>query len=745
MKINTFLSTLFFMFFAFMVVAQPGRHKQSWDDNYRIAQELLAESSYYNATEYLIRALEQRGDDDINLLYLIAKTFRQARNYENSAYYFGLVKEQDTAGKFKDASWHHAQMLKQNGDHQKAITEFKELEKSNPLKAKLARAEIKGCELAMSGRESQVSDVALMSEINSNYTEYAPMPLDSGGLVYSSLNSDDLIYTERKMVYSQIFKTSIIDGDATEKGTPMAESINKPDFHNGHGTYSDDGKKFYFTRCESKPDRLPDCNIYISTLQGTKWSEAREMGANINARNSSSSTPYFKEGKLYFSSDRSGSFGGMDIWIANANSNGTFSYPENAGRYVNSERDEITPFYDEVTSQLFFSSNGHVGYGGFDIYKAVQNGSIWTGVENMLFPMNSPADDMYFAVDATGERGYFSSNRVGTNSVDNKTCCDDIFTAALDWDKPQTTTLEGIAFKQGDPLKNPLNSALIELFELDNNGNRTLLESQVTQSNLPYRFELDDAKKYVIKGTKPGFKANEQIIVPKGSANIKADLGLGVDCIVLKGVVYVDDSKRKEVLVDAIVKLVETNVMGEEIVIAQTITTTEGYELCAPMDKKLKMIISKDGVLTDSYSVNTNGASSPTIFNIVTIKDQLNVGIKIDNILYDFNSSYLRPESKLELNKIYSLMQLNPAIILEIGAHTDNKGSVDYNLLLSQKRAKSCVDFLLSKGIPSYRLEAKGYGELQPIAANRNPDGSDNPSGRQNNRRTEFKIVGKLK
>lgn len=745
MKINKYIATVFFLFFTLMVIAQPGRHRLSWDDNYQIAQELLAESSYYNATEYLIKALEQRGDDDINLLYLIAKTFRQARDYENAAYYFKVVKEQDTTGKFKDVAWHHAQMLKQSGEQQKAIEAFRELEKNDPAKADMARTEIKGCELAMSGEEGSVSNVAIMSEINSNYTEYAPMPLENGGLVYSSLNSDDLIYTERKMVYSQIFNTNIINGDATEKGTLMASSINKPDFHNGHGTYSDDGKKFYFTRCESKPDRLPDCKIYVSTLQGTQWSEAREMGANINARNSSSSTPYFKDGKLYFSSDRSGSFGGMDIWIATANPNGTFSYPENAGRYINTKRDEITPFYDEVTRQLFFSSNGHVGYGGFDIYKAVENGGMWTEPENLLFPVNSPADDMYFAVDATGKKGYFSSNRVGTNAVDNKTCCDDIFMADLDWDKPKKTILEGIAFKQGDPLKNPLNSTLVELFEVDAMGNRTFLESQITKKNQPYSFELDDSKKYVIRGTKSGFKANEEVINPKGKTNVKMDVGLGVDCIVLKGMVYVDDSKQKEVLEGAIVKLVETNAMGEEVIVAQTITTADGYELCAPMDKKLKLVISKDGVLTDSYGVDTHGASSPTIFNIVTIKDQMNVGVKIDNILYDFNSSYLRPESKLELDKIYSLLQLNPNIILEIGSHTDNKGSVDYNLALSEKRAKSCVDFLVSKGIPSNRLRAKGYGELQPIAPNRHPDGSDNPSGRQQNRRTEFKIVGKLR
>jgi outer membrane protein OmpA-like peptidoglycan-associated protein len=115
--------------------------------------------------------------------------------------------------------------------------------------------------------------------------------------------------------------------------------------------------------------------------------------------------------------------------------------------------------------------------------------------------------------------------------------------------------------------------------------------------------------------------------------------------------------------------------------------------------------------------------------------------IVINNILYDFNKATLRPESKTVLNSLVTIMKDNPKIIVRLGAHTDSIGSVKYNIKLSQARAQSCVDYIISQGITSERIYAKGYGKSMPVAPNSLPNGKDNPEGRQLNRRTEFTVV----
>ena len=119
--------------------------------------------------------------------------------------------------------------------------------------------------------------------------------------------------------------------------------------------------------------------------------------------------------------------------------------------------------------------------------------------------------------------------------------------------------------------------------------------------------------------------------------------------------------------------------------------------------------------------------------------------IVVKNIYYEYDKYALLDSSKIVIDTtMFKILMENSDIIIEIGSHTDAIGSDAYNQKLSQKRAQSVVNYLIGKGIARKRLQAKGYGEKQPIAANKNADGSDNPEGRQMNRRTEFRIIGKI-
>jgi outer membrane protein OmpA-like peptidoglycan-associated protein len=160
-----------------------------------------------------------------------------------------------------------------------------------------------------------------------------------------------------------------------------------------------------------------------------------------------------------------------------------------------------------------------------------------------------------------------------------------------------------------------------------------------------------------------------------------------------------------------------------------------------------------DGYLTtrEDYTTRGRGVDPKTLRELVTnitfdtllVLERKVEGIKfvLENIYFGFDSTYITPASAKELDKLVQLLTDNPEIKIEMGSHTDSVASVEYNIDLSRRRAEATVQYLINNGISPDRLTAKGYGESQPIARNTNPDGTDNPTGRAKNRRTEFKII----
>ena len=163
-------------------------------------------------------------------------------------------------------------------------------------------------------------------------------------------------------------------------------------------------------------------------------------------------------------------------------------------------------------------------------------------------------------------------------------------------------------------------------------------------------------------------------------------------------------------------------------------------------NQSYRIIASRPGFFTNGFEFTTNGMTvSDTIFQPIGLHELSKDPIVIPNIYYEFDKADLTKDSKYTLDTtIYKLLMENPNIIVEIGSHTDSRGSDEYNIRLSQKRAESVVNYLVARKIDPRRLRAKGYGETRHIAKNENADGSDNPDGRQKNRRTEFRIVGEV-
>lgn len=483
---------------------------------------------------------------------------------------------------------------------------------------------------------------------------------------FSSVKLDTVLKIEgsNDKVEAKYFK--MLEAQKTSTGYTKAQPLTSLVYNGEHvtnGNFSPDGSKFYFTLCEENADKISRCDIYVAEVQGVNLLNAKKLPDVVNNPGSTNSQPTLGKSSdgndvLYFVSNRENGKGGLDIWYSTMDKTGTYKQAKNAGSKINSDRDEYSPFFDAQSKQLFFSTNGRIGLGGFDVYSA--NGELqkWEDPQNLGKPINSSVDDMYYRVNKTGDYGFVVSNRPGTMSVRSQTCCDDIF--EVKYDKVINIAVMGHVYDADDPKKTPLANSLVTLSikgatEYGNIG------TDSTEKTSPYFFRLNPGEEYKVVGLRSGYLT--------GNATF------------------------------------------------------------------------------NSKNINT---SDTIIVDIPVKKITIGKEYRLNNVYYDFDKWDLRPESKKTLDTLYEIMIDNPTIIVELGSHTDSRGTDEYNLSLSQKRAESCVNYLIKeKGIPAERIKPKGYGETKHLddcskyAECPNTASGDCPC-HQLNRRTEFKIIGEL-
>lgn len=199
-------------------------------------------------------------------------------------------------------------------------------------------------------------------------------------------------------------------------------------------------------------------------------------------------------------------------------------------------------------------------------------------------------------------------------------------------------------------------------------------------------------------------------------------------------------------LAGATIRIIDT--IRNTTVYSKTTGTDGSYSFTLEEFQPLKAVAANDGYHSGSLGFNApTDEESDELKNpplcLAKIVHEVNEVVVIDNVYYDFDKANLREDSYPALDKVVAMLNTNPTMVIEIGAHTDNKGKDRYNQKLSDARAASVVEYLVSKGIAKERLQSKGYGAAMPIAPNANEDGTDNPDGRQQNRRTEFKVISK--
>lgn len=470
----------------------------------------------------------------------------------------------------------------------------------------LAENGLKSARMANQWRkEGSAYTVKRMDIFNSRRDDYSPM---LGGEENNQLYFTSTRNQAQGDEYSGITGAKAADIFMSQKddkgkwGKPQSiDSELNSSYDEGACCFSPDGKTMYLTQCKTDANYPRYATIAVSYRADAAWGKPKELVIANDTLYSYAHPAVSPDGEwLYFVSDMPGGMGGLDIWRCRLLSHGEPGAVENLGEPVNTAGDEMFPTF-RPNGDLYFSSNGHPGLGGLDIFIAKGKSLIHLGA-----PMNSQGDDFGMTFEGTRNQGFFCSNRGDNRGNDH----------IYSFYNPEIIqTVKGWVYEQDG-------------------------------------YELTAAQVYMVGNDGTNLKLSV-----RGDGSFTQEVKPGVDYVFLgtcKGFL----NHQEELHVEAVTK-------------------SEEYTLQFPLAN----------------------ISAPVL---------------IENIFYDFNKATLRPESATALDELVRLLNENPNITIELSAHTDSRGSDQYNERLSQQRAESVVNYLIEHGIAADRLTPKGYGEGRP-------------------------------
>ncbi|MBQ4009331.1 MAG: OmpA family protein [Bacteroidales bacterium] len=492
----------------------------------------------------------------------------------------------------------------------------------------------------------------IVEGVSSAYDDYLPLISPDGSLALftkaymkKEINS---IYGDRFVEEFTVSKASDDKGLIFSPGEPLPYPFNSGK-NQGAASISIDNKTLFITICEFVSRDYDNCDIYMSTRVGDGWSELKSLGPNINGVKTWESQPSISaDGKtLYFASIRESNIGfdpdnpTSDIYYSTKDEKGNWTKAKNLGSKINTPGNEKSPFIHSDSQTLYFSSDGHLGIGGYDIFFSKFRDGDWTKPVNIGYPINTKNNDLGFVVNTQGTKAYFASNKLNGKGG---------------WD-----------------------IYAIDLYK-----------------------EARPEKVFLVKG---------QLVDDNGYA--------------------LSDAKLE-------VKNTRTEEVSEGVVDAET-----GHYAVAVTAKNenddFLMVVKKEDYSFSSTLIEPTEETfeKPIEVNFEVKPIEAGKSVQINDIYYATASYEINQKSYAVLNEFAEFLKSNPTVKVEIRGHTDNIGSAQTNITLSNRRAQAVYDYLLSKGVPKANVSYKGYGPNMPIADNRTE------AGRAKNRRTEFYILSK--
>lgn len=531
----------------------------------------------------------------LNMSARASAAFQNALRYEypDSTTHFMLAQALHADGKYAAALRSYDKYLEFCPDDSLAINCAEGCRTAQEIRARGSRYVVKQAKL-----------------FNSRRADFCPM--------YLGADCDQIYYTsttekatgDKKSEITGMKNADVFFSKKNEKGEwerpePVEGELNT-EFDEGIVAFSPDAQTMYLTKARRELNAPTSVEIYTSTRSDAKWSAPVKFEITADTLSTFGHPAVSPDGEyLYFVSDMPGGYGGKDIWrISLKERQGSLV---NLGPDINTEGNDDFP-YVRSDGSLYFSSDGHPGMGGLDIFRATAVGDpadLRWKVENMGFPINSAGDDFGITF-GKGEDGFFSSNRGDARGYDH------IYSFEYD---PVRITIEGLVMdKDEEPVKN----AIIRIV-----GNDGSNQKEVARDDGSFSFALQRGVKYVM------------LAGAKGYLNQKQE--------------FASDSTMED--------------------------ANYWVEFILP------------------------SISKPSV---------------VENIFYDYDKADLRPESKTALNELIAVLHDNPNVTIEMASHTDRWGSDTYNINLSERRAKSVVDYLVENGISRDRLQPHGYGKSRP-------------------------------
>jgi tetratricopeptide (TPR) repeat protein len=478
----------------------------TWKEHEKLALAAMEAGKNAEAAEHFDAAFLLK-PEKLELAEAAANAFRTCRDYAKAAERFQNLLNNP---KYPYARLDYALALQQKGEFDEAIPEFLMYLNNYNAKDREAVSErieayINGCSLGIRQLDSaKMAKVKLEHlDINTADNDIAPVPFGDDVLYFTTIGVGNK---------AKIFRSQQASANNWVAPMPLT-SLQIPDETPfGNGTFSPDGNRFYCTMCQiltKKREKTRNCGIYFLKRTRDGWTPPTRLSDRINAPEGNTTHAFVmhKGNKeiMFFSSNRAGGQGGMDIWLTarfKNDENSEFEAPLNLGAVVNTEGDEVTPFYDADATALYFASNGRATIGGLDIFKSEGFQQRWTSPANLGAPYNSSADDYYFAKNGSRTGGFFVSNRsFGMEKIGTRD--DDIFQFLYD-DRNELTVSGQIFDKKTVTL---LENARTSLYEkrASSMGDGRLLASVMSPTGA-FSFPLLPKKSYTLEVEKDGFR-----------------------------------------------------------------------------------------------------------------------------------------------------------------------------------------------------------------------------------------------
>ena len=586
-------------------------------DNYaRKAEEYYAIGEYYDAAEEFKKAYSntpvkekaKRGE----------RAWKMAECYRRIGYSAKAAGGYQNAVRYKaggaEATLRLAQMQHWMGKYNDAIKNYTLYLDSVPSSME-AQVGLEGCRQAsVWKKKGSLYSIKKQPILASRRADYSPALYGSEwDQLYFSTTRQQTKGEELSGItgvkMADIFFSQKDDKGKWSKPEPIEGEVNTA-YEDGACSFSPDGKTMYFTRCTHDPNYPRYAVIMSSNRSDASWGKPEEVKISNDTLSTFAYPAVSPDGKwLYFSSDMPGGQGGMDLWKISLDEYG-YGAPENLGPKINTFADEVFPSF-RANGELYFSSDGHPGMGGLDLFRAEQDSSgIWT-MENLGSPMNSAGDDFGMTFEGLHNRGFFSTNRGNGRG----------------WDQ-------------------------IMSFECP----------EIVQSIKGWVYEKD------------GYELPEALVYMVGNDGTNLKLSVRSD--------------------GSFVQEVKPNV--DYVLLG----TCNGY------------LNHKQEISIDTSSVSREYVLQFPLASMTT-------PVLIRNVFYEFDSAALTDSSTIALDSLALLLTENPGVTIELSSHCDYRGKDDYNLRLSQRRAESVVNHLVSKGLPAERMIPVGYGESRPKVVTR--------------------------